>query len=160
MRREAGPGVELLKVGAPAFADQRPYHLRLAEELGIAEAVRWLDEVREEDLPLFYNAADVFAFPSLSEGFGLPVLEALACGTPVVARRTSSLPELAEGAATLLDPGTPEQFAAAIAAMLGGTRPDAEALVRHAAAFTWERTIAGVRQVYAEVVSESAEAVR
>ena len=57
--------------------------------------MRWFDEVTEEDLPNFYRLADTFAFPSLYEGFGFPVLEAMACGAPVVAVRSSSIIELA-----------------------------------------------------------------
>ena len=148
LRRGSNDKVELLKVGSAAFAEQRAYHLRLCERLQIGDVVRWFDEVGEEDLPLFYAVADVFAFPSLSEGFGFPVLEALACGTPVVARRTSSLPELADGVATLLTQATPAAFAEAIQDILAGTRPDPAGLVQHAREFTWPRTIEGVLRTY------------
>jgi glycosyltransferase involved in cell wall biosynthesis len=76
----------------------------LARARELAGLVRVLDYVPDADLPGLYTGARVFAFPSLYEGFGFPVLEALACETPVVASNTSSLPELAGDAALLIDP--------------------------------------------------------
>lgn len=70
--------------------------------------------VSDEDLPAIYSLADVFILPSLYEGFGLPVLEAMACGTPVVATNVSSLPEAVGNAGLLVDPGDPDPLAAAI----------------------------------------------
>ncbi len=135
------PDLILLKVGAPAFTDQRARHVQLCWDLGIAGAVRWIEEVPEADLPLFYNVADVFAFPSRYEGFGFPVLEALACGTPVVASHAGSVPELAGEAATLLDNPQPENFAGEITRVIAGQRPDRDALMRQAARFRWDSTV-------------------
>src|SRR5207249_8929787 len=70
--------------------------------------------IADELLPALYSAAAVFAFPSLYEGFGLPILEAMACGTPVVASRSSCLPEVAEGASILIDPDDTEELASAL----------------------------------------------
>lgn len=114
------PDLTLLKVGAPAFADQRSRHQRLCRELGIAAAVRWIDEVPEADLPLFYNVADVFAFPSRYEGFGFPVLEAMACGTPVVAARASSVPEIARDEVVWFSPDDIKQLAASLTRVVEG----------------------------------------
>jgi glycosyltransferase involved in cell wall biosynthesis len=75
-----------------------------AEDSGLRPRIHFLDYVPEPDLPLLYNLATVFVYPSLYEGFGLPLLEALACGTPVVAARTPSLVEVAGSAAMLIDP--------------------------------------------------------
>jgi len=75
-----------------------------AEASGLRERIHFLDYVPEPDLPLLYNLATVFVYPSLYEGFGLPVLEAMACGTPVVAARTPALVELVGNAAMLIDP--------------------------------------------------------
>ena len=75
-------------------------------DLGIDHAVRFLDHVPEDDLPRLYNAAAVCVLPSRYEGFGLPVLEAMACGTPVVCA-AAALPELAEGAGRLFSPDDP-----------------------------------------------------
>ena len=77
---------------------------KLVAELGVEECVLLPGYVPEEHLPALYREATVFLFPSYYEGFGLPVLEAMACGTPVVCSNTSSLPEVAGDAAVLLDP--------------------------------------------------------
>jgi glycosyltransferase involved in cell wall biosynthesis len=139
--RVTSSDVELIKVGAPAFTEQRACHLQLCRDLGIDHAVTWVDSVPEEDLPLFYNAATVFAFPSRYEGFGLPVLEALACGTPVVAANASSVPELVGGCATLVRPASAVEMAVALTTTLNGPPSDGLARAQHATSFTWERTI-------------------
>jgi len=74
------------------------------QQLGLQDDVHFLGFVPEDELPLWYNAARLFAFPSLYEGFGLPVLEAMACGTPVVTSTAASLPEVAGQAAVLIPP--------------------------------------------------------
>src|SRR5207248_3980061 len=80
--------------------------------------------VSDDLLPAIYSAAEVLAFPSLYEGFGLPILEAMACGTPVVASRASCLPEVAEGAALMVDPNNVDGLASALELALldGDTR--------------------------------------
>lgn len=138
--RRGGVGATLVRVGAPAFAEQRVRHLRLCDELGVGDAVRWLDAVPEADLPVFYNAADVFAFPSRYEGFGLPVLEAMARGLPVACSDRSSLPEVAGGAALLFDPEDVGAMAAAIERLLADPAERErlrEAGRDQAARFTW-----------------------
>ena len=147
VRREL-PDLILLKVGAAAFPEQRVRHRELAASLGIADAVRWIDDVPEEDLPLCYNVADVLAFPSRYEGFGFPVLEALACGTPVVALRASSVPELVGDAAVLIDDPAPNVLAAALADVLARPRPEAEPLVSRTRPFSWWRTLAATHETY------------
>ena len=87
--------------------------------------------VPDELLPAVYSAAHVFAFPSLYEGFGLPILEAMACGTPVVASRASCLPEVAEGASVMVDPDDVEEMADAPSRP---SRQSAPAVDRRAAA--------------------------
>jgi glycosyltransferase involved in cell wall biosynthesis len=136
---------------APAFADQRAAHLRLCWELGIASAVRWIDEVPEADLPIFYNVADLFAFPSRFEGFGFPVLEALACGTPVVAARTGLIPELTGDAATLLEDLEPANLAAAITRTITRERPDPDTLINQARRFPWRATLEATLAIIASV---------
>jgi glycosyltransferase involved in cell wall biosynthesis len=73
-------------------------------QLGLVDSVTFLGFVPEDELPLWYNCARLFTFPSLYEGFGLPVLEAMACGVPVVTSRAASLPEVAGRAARVVDP--------------------------------------------------------
>jgi glycosyltransferase involved in cell wall biosynthesis len=104
--------------------------------------IRVLGEVRDEQLVELYRGADCLVFPSLYEGFGFPVLEAMACGTPVVCAHRTSLPEVAGDAAVLVDPDDTSAFAAALADVLSSeTRRAelAEAGVARAREFTWRR---------------------
>jgi glycosyltransferase involved in cell wall biosynthesis len=111
-------------------------------DLGVSPAVRFLTGVTDEELVTLYNAAEVFVHPSLEEGFGLPLLEAMACGTPVVAFDNSSIPEVAGGAAMLVPTGSVEAMSRRIVEVLGDAglrqRLAARGLER-AAQFSWER---------------------
>ena len=88
----------------------------VVERLGIRRVVHFTGYVAGEDLPALYNLGEVFAFPSVYEGFGLPVVEAMACGTPVMTSNTSSLDEIASGAAETVDPYDIDALAAALGA--------------------------------------------
>lgn len=92
--------------------------LETVEALGLHDRVIFTGFVEEEDLPDLYRGALLFVYPSLYEGFGLPILEAMACGTPVIASNTSSMPEVAGDAALLVDPYDPEALASAMASVL------------------------------------------
>src|SRR5207302_756725 len=81
------------------------------QRLGLVNDVHFVGFVPEDELPLWYNAARLFAFPSLYEGFGLPVLEAMACGTPVIASDVASLPEVGGTAAVLVPPQDTDRLA-------------------------------------------------
>jgi glycosyltransferase involved in cell wall biosynthesis len=112
--------------------------------------------VSDEVLPAIYSAAEVLAFPSLYEGFGLPILEAMACGTPVVASRASCLPEVAEGAALLVDPNNVEGLASNLEmALLDNdlrTRLVQQGLER-ATQYTWKRAAQQLLDVYERVAA-------
>jgi glycosyltransferase involved in cell wall biosynthesis len=117
--------------------------------------VRLLDDVGNDDLPSLYAAADLFVYPSLYEGFGLPVAEAMACGTPVITSTNSSLPEVAGDAAVLVDPRDDAALAAAIERVLG----DAELRtilsargLNQSARFTWDRCARETLAVYEQAV--------
>jgi glycosyltransferase involved in cell wall biosynthesis len=142
------PDATLLKVGAPAFEDQRQANLRICSELGIRDGVRFFDDVAEDDLPSFYRLASVFAFPSLHEGFGFPVLEALACGTAVVAADSSSIPELVGNEARLVDGRSVDSFAPALIETIRKRSGDFRGCVNRAAGFTWSRTMEGTLNSY------------
>ena len=132
----------------------------------------WLGPVPEADLPALYAAATVFVFPSLYEGFGLPVLEAMACGTPVVCSNTSSLPEVVgqtieaqssasysseQTAALLVDPTDTNALAAAIARLMTDEalrRELAQRGLAQAARFSWERTAAATLELYRRLAAE------
>ncbi len=121
---------------------------RLVLSLDVADRVHFPGYVPVAELPLWYNAAAAFAYPSSYEGFGLPVAEALACGRPVVTTTVSSLPEAGGDAALLVPPGDVEALAAV---MLRALRLSAEELARgpaHAALFTWEETAAKTVATY------------
>jgi glycosyltransferase involved in cell wall biosynthesis len=123
----------------------------LATELGITEDLVFVGGVPLEETVSFYRAADAFVYPSLNETFGLPILEAMACGCPVVTSDTSAMPETAGGAAILADPKEPASIAQAIVAALGsgGDRLRAAGLKR-AGEFTWGATAAATLDVYRE----------
>jgi glycosyltransferase involved in cell wall biosynthesis len=114
---------------------------RAVEETGLREWVVFPGFVRDEDLPGLYSAADLFAMPSLYEGFGLPPLEAMACGTPTLVSEASSLPEVVGDAAIKVPPTDVEAMAAAIVSMLTDSALRARlsaAGPQQAAPFTWE----------------------
>ncbi len=108
--------LDLVLAGGPGWMYDEIY--RAPEEFGVAGNVRFLGFVPDGDLPGLYSLATLFVYPSLYEGFGLPLLEALACGAPVVASDNSSLPEVAGDAAVLVDPRDTEGLAAAIMRLL------------------------------------------
>jgi len=115
----------------------------MVETLNLADSVRFLGPIDNTDLPALYAGADLFIFPSLYEGFGLPVLESMACGTPVACSNTSSLPEVAGDAALLFDPTDVDEMARVIHQLLGdqALRREMSAKGREQATrFTWERT--------------------
>jgi len=121
------------------FPDPR----RIATELGVIETVHFPGWVDEADKPALYSAATVFVFPSRYEGFGLPVLEAMACGTPVVTSDAASLPELAGAAAFQISPDDPRRLGAAIISLCvqENLQEDLRAKgLAQAARFTWEKT--------------------
>lgn len=124
--------------------------VRRAGALGISGAVSFLDYVPERELPAIYAGSAVFAYISLYEGFGLPVLEAMACGKPVVTSLAASLPEVAGGAALLVDPRSEAEVAAAIGGVLNDRALAlrlSEASLRRAACFSWEKTAAATLEI-------------
>ncbi|MDI3339562.1 MAG: glycosyltransferase family 1 protein [Sphaerobacter sp.] len=142
----------------PIFAEVRA--------LGIEGRVIFAGYADAAELPLWYSAATAFVYPSLYEGFGLPVLEAMACGTPVITSDTSSLPEVAGDAALLVDPRDVDALAAGIERIMGDAPLRATLRARglaRARAFSWERTARETAAVYraalgADVVEERSEA--
>jgi glycosyltransferase involved in cell wall biosynthesis len=122
----------------------------LAAELGISGDVVFVGGVPLEETVSFYQAADVFVYPSLNETFGLPILEAMACGCPVVTSDTSAMPETAGGAAVLSDPKDPASIAQAIVEAAGSRDRLREAGLRRARDFTWAATGAATLDVYRE----------
>ena len=131
------------------------------EALGVADDVIFAGYVPNEDLPLWYNAAVAFAYPSLYEGFGMPVLEAQACGTPVMTSTASSLPEAAGDGALMVDASDVTAITAALGCILSDEplRDDlrARGLV-HAGQFTWAQTARETARVYRHTIAEGKRA--
>jgi glycosyltransferase involved in cell wall biosynthesis len=132
-----------------------PDPLRIARELGIADSVVTPGWIAEEDRPLLYAAATVFVYPSRYEGFGLPVLEAMACGVPVVTTNAASIPELAGPAAFQLDPNDTKHMAAPII-RLCTEEESRDAMIERGFAqvekFSWAKTAEETLRAYREVV--------
>jgi glycosyltransferase involved in cell wall biosynthesis len=124
----------------------------LAGELGIGTDVLFTGGIPLEDTVPFYQAADVLVYPSFNETFGLPILEAMACGCPVVTSDTTSMPEVAGGAAILSDPAEPASIARAIIDAVGPGRDQLRDMgIRRAGEFTWGSMAAATLDVYREV---------
>ncbi|WP_205369840.1 glycosyltransferase family 1 protein [Thermoleptolyngbya sp. PKUAC-SCTB121] len=143
---------ELWLVGStdPRFAPDLSTH---AEALGIAAQVKFLDYVPYTDLPEVLNRAIALLFPSLWEGFGFPVLEAMACGTPVITSNRSSMPEVAGDAALLVNPEDTGAIAHAMQRLV--TEPDVRSHLRtaglaRARQFSWEKTGATTRALLSQ----------
>jgi glycosyltransferase involved in cell wall biosynthesis len=125
----------------------------LVAELGIGADVVFVGGVPNETTADFYRAADLFVYPSFTETFGLPILEAMACGCPVVTSDTTAMPEIAGGAAVLTDPAEPSSIAKGMLVALDGRdRLREQGLVR-AGEFTWGATAAATLDVYREVAA-------
>ncbi len=165
---EPRKGIDTLIAAYAALAADIPQHLVLAgkrgwhtralfrqvEALGLGARVHALDYVAGEDRPALYSLADLFAFPSRYEGFGLPVLEAMACGTPVVCSHASSLPEVAGDGALTVAPDDAAALAAAMRRVLvdGSLRDALRARgLAWAQRFTWEETARRTAAVYEEL---------
>ncbi len=124
------------------FPDPRP---------GASSAVLCIGHVAEEDKPALYSAAGLFAYPSLYEGFGLPPLEAMACGTPVICSDSSSLPEIVGEAGMMVGPSNGQAWAAALRALIRDEAARSELSgrgIERAAKFSWERTAKETLEVY------------
>jgi glycosyltransferase involved in cell wall biosynthesis len=127
---------------------------RAAERSAVADRVHFTGWVSDDDLRHFYGACDAFVFPSFYEGFGLPILEAMACGRAVACSNTSAMPEVANAAALLFDPSSPAEITRAMRDLL----LDAQLRLRterlgsqRAATFTWARAAQETLDVYYEV---------
>ncbi len=128
-----------------------------ARRSGVADRIRFLGFVSDAELLQLYNACELFVFPSFYEGFGLPALEAMACGRAVVCSSASALPEVVDGAAILVDPEKPDEIARGMADVLldAELRGRMERLgLRRAAGFSWRETARRTLEVFEEVAAQ------
>ncbi|MFH1369554.1 MAG: glycosyltransferase family 1 protein [Elusimicrobiota bacterium] len=123
----------------------------LIRQSEVAERIRFLGYVDKEDLPCIYSAADAFVFPSIYEGFGLPVLEAMACGCPVICSDSSSIPEVAGSAAIMLPPLDTDAWIKTIEKVISDERLCAELSakgIERAREFNWKNTSQDIWNVF------------
>jgi glycosyltransferase involved in cell wall biosynthesis len=144
-----GNDVKLVLTGRPS-----PEVEAIIQEEELASRVVFTGLVPEDELPALYRGAIALVFPSFYEGFGLPVVEAMACGTPVITSDVTSLPEVAGGAALLVDPHSVQDIAAAMRRIL--TEPElgkelARKGVEQAKKFSWDDVAARIKTVLREV---------
>ncbi len=154
LRRLAPSAPPLVVAGSRGWEPVDPG--RLAAELGIAGQVVLPGFVAREDLPALYRAAELFVFPSLCEGFGLPPLEAMAAGTAVVVADRDSLPEVVGDAGLLADPCSPTALAGAMGELLANPERRVALAVagrQRAAQFTWRRHVEATEAVYREAAA-------
>jgi glycosyltransferase involved in cell wall biosynthesis len=150
-----GQGFRLVFAGGMGWGSS-DLHEKVAE-LDLADEVIIAGYVPDEELPLLYNAATVLAYPSLYEGFGFPVVEALACGTAVLTSNSSSLPEASGDAALAVDPLDVDEMAQGLETLLTDTSLRHELRARglaHANRFKWTVTAAETAQVYRHAAAQ------
>nr|MBC7244916.1 glycosyltransferase family 4 protein [Chloroflexota bacterium] len=152
VKRETGDEIQLVIAGALGWMYDGIF--KKVEALGLQGVVHFPGYVADDDLPALYSMADLFVFPSLYEGFGLPPLEAMACGTPVITSNVSSLPEVVGDAAWMVDPLDVGALANAMRQMLSEAALRSQMIARgliQARYFTWSRAAEKLLDVYQAV---------
>ncbi len=149
------PALKLVLVGGKGWLYDDIF--RQVQALGLAERVIFTGYVPDDELPLWYNASELFVFPSLYEGFGMPVVEAMACGTPVVASNSSSIPEAVGEAGLLFEPNDVQALGKQMTAVLYNPTLQEQLIkkgLHHAQAFSWERAGRETAVVYRRAMLE------
>jgi glycosyltransferase involved in cell wall biosynthesis len=158
---QRGDPIDLIVIGREGWHWKSP--LAQPQYQALAPWVRIIADVPDADMAEFYNRAALFAYPSLYEGFGLPILEAMACGTPVVASSASSMPEVGGDAVLYAEPRDPDAFTGQVVRVLGDNELRArlsEAGIRRAHQFSWRRTAEETLAVYRSVCGGDIGAIR
>jgi len=149
------PELELVKVGVSGRSEKyRRDTIKKLDSLGITQDVIFVDHIPEVDLVHYYSSATLLAYPSLYEGFGLPPLEAMACGCPVVTSNTSSLPEVVGEAGIMVNPYDIDSLAQAMRQVLTDSELRNDMVrkgLEQAKRFSWERTARETMEVYERV---------
>jgi glycosyltransferase involved in cell wall biosynthesis len=150
--RDRWTDIKLVVVGGHGWMFDGIFHVR--DELKLVDSTRFLGHVSDDVLATLYRRAEATIYPSLYEGFGLPGLEAMACGSPLIASGNTSLPEVCDSAAIYIDPWDVDDIAATISAVLddGALRANLRTLgPLRAAQFTWERAARTTLDLYHDV---------
>ena len=124
------------------------------KELGLEGLTIHAGMVSQDDLVNFYNLADLFVLPSLYEGFGLPVLEAFACGTPVACSNVSSLPEVGGNVAKYFDPKDPASIARILESSIEDKGKYDKGIDAWIKSFTWENSARQIREIATEIAAK------
>jgi glycosyltransferase involved in cell wall biosynthesis len=159
-RRQSGDLPHQLVCAGPYGWLSRDVEARI-ERLGMADAVRFTGYVPFVDLPALYTLAEMFVFPSLYEGFGLPVIEALACGTPVVTGHVPALEEVAGDAVERIEALEPDALGSTLVRLAGSPSRRAELTalgLERARLFSWERAARETLEIYRQTVRRAAGA--
>ncbi len=158
LRAQKPDAPDLVVVGRQYPQSDDTESLPLMHALGLEGHVHFVGSVPDEDLPLFYSASDLYVLPSLHEGFGIPCLEAMACGTPVIATRGGALPEIADDAGWILDDALDDTaMGKALDSMLHDAQLRAEMIQRgseHVLGFSWEKAAQRMLDVYESVLGD------
>ncbi len=152
---DASSQPRLMLAIAGAWDERYPQAKVMALRGELTHSIRFLGPIPEGDLPALYSAATLFVFPSFYEGFGLPVVEAMACGTPVACSNRSSLPEVAGTAGVLFDPHDPADIAAAVVRLLSDHElrsQKSEQGLQQASQFSWEHCAAQTLDLYRRIL--------
>lgn len=153
-RRLDKPDLRLVIAGGKGWLDHPLYSL--IDQLGMTKSVQFLGFVGDDDLPALYSAAHVFAFPSLYEGFGLPALEAMACGTPVLTSNVSSLPEVVGEAAIRVEPTDVDGIADGLRKLIEDSdlrKTLTQQGIERAKLFNWNKAATALRQHYQDLLA-------
>lgn len=152
-RLRGNDNIKLVIVGSKGWLSDEIY--ALPKQLGIDDKVKFLGRVKDEDLPALYSGAIALIFPSLFEGFGLPILEAQACGCPVITSNISSMPEVAGKGALLIDPYSVEAIEEALARVKESQSQRIKVVkagFENIKRFSWEKTARETLKVFEEIV--------
>jgi len=155
LRKKYGVEHKLVLGGTKWFGAEVIF--QAVEDLGLKDHVIFAGFISDDDLPVMYAAADLQVFPTLFEGFGIPPLEAMACGTPVACSNVAAVPEVVGDAAVLFDPLSPEEIASSVNSVLSNADLRGNLIkkgLQRARQFTWEETARRTVEVYRKVLGK------
>jgi glycosyltransferase involved in cell wall biosynthesis len=152
LRNETIYNYPLLVVGFKGWGFQKVWEI--VRQYHAEDDTLFTGVVDDEDLPYLYSGAEIFVFPSLFEGFGIPMIEAMACGTPVITSKRTSIPEISSDAAMLVDPLNVEEMAEAMYSVLSNSELREQLVkkgIKRAKDFSWEKTAVETLKLYYEI---------